>query len=263
MITSNRPAEVLDNWLTQYGYDKNRTTGENAVHLCYLNISEWNGTEWKNRWRLAGADGDPEDTLRQAFLDTCSLWREEANRKAGSRTINLNAILLMSHGEGAFALGDPETERILTWEELTEEQKAEALEDDPNFEKHYKEGVIPVRVVNVITDEGLAGEISMFFDGEPPRVARDEQWRFECEEIEPRGIGDQMLMNIFFFLLMLRKVVVETDELSMEGIMKVAMENTDTEVGRKIAKFLLKLAVDEMPDEVLQMWWEMKEREGE
>ena len=260
---SNRPSELLDNWLEQYGYDKRRTTGESALHLCYLNISEWNGTDWISRWRMAGASGDVETTLRDAFNDSCEMLSEQAEQKAGDRTTLVNAILLMSHGEGFWALNHPETDEMMSWEDLTDDQKAEAVEHDPQFEQHLNAGAVPVRVVNIVTPEGLAGEVSMFFDGEEPKVERIEQWLLDGDDPKPQGMADQLLMNIFFFLVMLRTAVVENGEINTEALMKVALENADTTIGRTIAKTILKVFVDEMPEEALRQFWNMTEREGE
>lgn len=259
---NTRPATLIDNWLTHYGYDKNRSTGDNAVNICYTHISEWNGIDWVSRWRLAGANESIEDTVREAFEDVCSLWREEHRKAAGDRTIKLNGILLMAHGEGRWAMADPDTGKTLHWDDLSEEQRTEALDNDPEFQLHLKAGSIPVRVVNIVTDEGLGGEVSMFFPDEPePHVERHEQWVRDDIQPEPQGRADEVLMSAFGFLLMLREVVVEGEPLNMEGLTNIAMKHSGTDMGRQVLSLLLRFASEAVADgsHSLGDWWSESE----
>lgn len=253
---SNRPALIMDNWLSTYGYDKNRTTGDNAVHLCYALIGEWNGDQWVNRWRMAGGSGDVEETVSEAFEDIGKMLQEAHKQELRDRCPQLNAVLLMSHGYGRWFMANPDTEEIISWDQLSDEQRLEALDGDINFEKHSQEPQVPVRVVNLVTPEGLAGEVTLFYsDEQEPTVERDEQWVGDGASPEPRGIADVVLIDAFGYLLLLRELVVAGEPMNMKGMMTVAMAHSETPFGRKIAKSLIKKYVDEMDIEELREWW--------
>ena len=113
-----RPMTVLNEWLSKYGFDKNRTTGDNRKTMCYTRTSEYTNDDWCSRWALAGMGDDPTVALAEAFESSMNNIKHNMN---GEFTPELEAILLVTHGVGRWAFAHPETGEACSLEDLPEE----------------------------------------------------------------------------------------------------------------------------------------------
>ncbi len=238
-IQELRPQEVMDNWLTTYGYDKNRTTSKESHALGYV-LTLNNDVP---KWRMFGADELGEKALLGAFSETMSLLADDYKAgKTGEDVTRIGAILLVNHGTGRHAFRNPETGEELSYEELSEEQKADLAEYAGEVQERELEGEIPCRVVNLITPTGLAADVSIIHPT-GTIVQRVEQWLNDGEGTVPAPCGavDDALMSTFMFMQVARQTVANGEDMSLTGMMNTAMEFGDTAGGKKLMGFLLRI----------------------
>jgi len=232
-----RPTTMLTDWLGKYGYDKRRSTSDNATQMCYAHLSEWNGGEWVSRWSMTGADGDPETTITQSFTELCEMLKKCEG--FGSRALRVNALLMVTHGHGTFGTEHPDTGEMITWDNFTDDMKRKASEQEPTIARQAG-NPIPCRMVNVITHSGLGADVSIFYDGEAePEVQKVEQWTGDGVKPEPMGKVDEVLGSLFSFIYFLREVIVEGEPLTPEGLMNTAMNNLDNPMGKQMMALIL------------------------
>lgn len=234
-----RPAKVLDGWLKEFGMDKYRTTSDDAHALCYL-LTKKDGV---SKWRMLGANEGGETALLEGFSEFMKLLRDDYKNNSLDDTVRANALLLVNHGQGRFAYNDPETQRPITYDELTPEQKAELIEYDIEGVREEFEGNVPCRVVNVITPTGLAADVTMFSKSGKHRVERIEQWTEDGEGTTPTSGGgvDDALMSAFLFMQIAREAVADGEDMNMAGLMNTAMKHLDTREGAQLMAFLLRI----------------------
>ena len=224
-----RPAGLLNNWLETYGYDKHRVTGTDCSAMCYVSVQNYDDDESHDEWRLVGISGDPQEVLVEGFVDILKMLVAEYGK--GRMTMNINGVILVSHGEGFFASDDPTTGEPLLLEECSDDVRAKAAEEG------LVEGAIPVRMVNGITASGLVGEVTMFPEGREPQVEVMEQWLGNDERPEPLGVVDEALMALMTFVLLARNVVSNDLPMNAKSLLEVAMaDDCDDEVRAYVLK---------------------------
>jgi hypothetical protein len=237
-----RPSVVLTDWLAKYGYDKRRSTSDNAVQICYAHLSEWDGGNWVSRWSMTGADSDPEVAVHQTFNELCAMLKKSEG--LGSRAMRVNALLMVTHGHGTFGAEHPETGEMITWDNFTEEMKQKASDAEPTIARQAG-NPIPCRMVNVITASGLGADVSIFYDGEnEPEIQTVEQWTGDGISPEPMGQVDEVLGSLFSFIYFLREVVVSGEGLNAEGLMNTAMNNLSNPMGKQMMALMLRAIAD-------------------
>ncbi|CAB4182529.1 hypothetical protein UFOVP1083_5 [uncultured Caudovirales phage] len=241
-VDEYRPATLLTDWLSKYGYGKNRSTGENAVQMCYAHLSEWDGSDWVSRWSMTGADGDPEITIHQSFMELCEMLKKSEGQ--GSRAMRVNALLMVTHGHGTFGAEHPDTGELMTWDNFSDDMKQKASDAEPVIARQAGRP-IPCRMVNIITPSGLGADVSIFFDGQDePEVQTVEQWTGDGVEPEAMGKVDEVLSQLFAFLYFLREVVVSGEPLNVDGLMTTAMNNLDNPMGKQMMALILRGIAD-------------------
>lgn len=234
-----RPATVLDGWLKEFGMDKYRTTSEDAHALCYV-LTNKDGV---HKWRMLGANEGGETALLEGFGEFMKLLRDDYKNNALNSTVRAEALLLVNHGHGRFAYRDPETNKDLTYDDLTDEQKGELIEYDLEGVREEFEANVPCRVVNLITPTGLAADVTMFSKTGKHKVERIEQWTEDGEGTNPTSGGgvDDALMSAFLFMQIAREAVADGEDMTMAGLMNTAMKHLDTREGAKLMAFLLRI----------------------
>lgn len=235
-----RPASVLDTWLKEFGYDKYRTTSENSHALCYVLTSKGDAS---SRWRMLGADDAGEGALLEGFSEFMKMLKQDYKNESMTDTVRAQALLLVTHGTGRFAYRNSTGDKEISYDELTEDQKAELTEYDIDELREEFEGTVPCRIVNLITPSGLAADITMFSKTGKQKVERIEQWCDDGEGTVPESGGgvDDALMSSFLFMQLAREAVASGEDMNLAGLMNVAMRNLDTREGGKLMSFLLRM----------------------
>jgi|694.fasta_scaffold27185_7 hypothetical protein len=251
-IKELRPQEVMDNWLTAYGYDKNRSTSPESHSLGYvLTINE--GVP---KWRMFGAEEVGEQALMGTFRESLALLSNDYKAgRFGEETTRIGAVLLVSHGTGHHAYKNPETGENLRYEELTEGQKeelAKQFEDDGVREE--LEGEVPCRIVNVITPTGLAADVSIVHKTGVV-VQQIEQYLNDGEGTIPQPCGavDDALMSTFMFMQVARECVASGEEMSFAGMLKTATELHDMQGGKQLIAFLLRILAGGLEEGIISL----------
>jgi hypothetical protein len=235
-----RPSVVLDHWLKEFGYDKYRTTSENAHALCYvLTLKD----SIVPKWRMLGANEAGDGALLEGFGEFMKLLKKDHEDRALDDTIRAQALLLVTHGTGRFSYRDPDTDREVTYDELDDEQKADLAEYDREGVREEFEGTVPCRIVNLITPSGLAADITMFSKTGRHKVERVEQWADDEKGTVPASGGavDDSLMSAFLFMQLAREAVADGEDMNLMGLMNVAMKRIDTREGAQLMSFLLRM----------------------
>jgi hypothetical protein len=235
-----RPSEVLDHWLKEFGYDKYRTTSENAHALCYVLTSK---DSIVPKWRMFGAHEGGDGALLEGFGEFMKLLKQDHDDRALGDTIRAQALLLVTHGQGRFAYRDPDSDKEMTYDQLSDQQKADLAEYDREGVREEFEGTVPCRIVNLITTSGLAADITMFSETGRHKVERVEQWADDGEGTVPASHGavDDALMSAFLFMQLAREAVADGEDMNLSGLMNVAMKRLDTREGAQLMSFLLRM----------------------
>lgn len=224
-----RPAGLLNNWLETYGYDKHRVTGDDCSAMCYVSVQTYDDDESSDEWHLVGISQDPQEVLVEGFVDILKMLVNDYGK--GRMTMNINGVILVSHGEGFYVSDDPKTGEPVLVEDCDDEIRAKAAEVG------VTEGAIPVRMVNAITPSGLVGEVTMFVEGRDPQVEVIEQWVGNDERPEPLGVVDEALMALMTFVLLARQVVSSDLPMNAKSLVEVAMsDDCDDEVTAYVLK---------------------------
>ena len=225
-----RPAEVLASWLDEYGYGKSRSFSNSETVLVYalLREREEGSGEWRNRWVIAGAAPDPSLSFKQAFTDLTERYKADSIAEKGEHSVKLLSLLAMAWGSGKWSVANEELGiDFAEWGDLTEQQKAMVGEIDDSFREQLAMGEVPVRMVNLITPEGLCAELTMYPEGgAEPSVEVLEQWSESESEDMPssKGVIDDVLMHTFAFLQLIEAAVRNNKEMSMTGLLSTAMD---------------------------------------
>ena len=233
-----RPMTLLTEWLSKYGYDKRRVTSEFAPQMCYAHLSEWNGKEWVSRWSMTGADGDPETTIHQSFVELCEMFRKCEG--LGSQAMKVNALVMVTHGQGVFGAEHPDTGEVVVWDDFSDDMKQRAMRTDENIARQAGKP-IPCRMVNIVTDSGLGADVSIFYEGQDePEVEKLEQWTGDGVTPEPLGHVDEVLSSLFGFLYFMREVIVDGEPLTPQGLMNTAIANLGNPMGKQMMALILR-----------------------
>lgn len=238
-----RPLDVLNCWLEEYGYDKNRKESSSEATIMYSLVREKHADgEWRNRWILSGADNDPGSTFKQTFSEMCEMYKTAHKAELASNAPRLLGLLVLSYGQGRWGIGDPDKDTHGEWESLTDEQRQLVQENDPAFMARMKHGTVNVRIVNLITTAGLLAEVTMFYPDSEPQVEIVEQWsESESEEMpESKGAIDDALMSTFAFLQLIQEAVHRNVDFGMEGLLEVAMAHA-REGDKSMLAFILRI----------------------
>lgn len=239
-----RPATMLTEWLSKYGYDKKRSTSDNAPQMCYAHLSEWDGADWVSRWSMTGADNDPDTAIHQSFTELCDMLKKTEGQ--GTRALRVNALLMVTHGHGTFGAEHPETGEVITWDTFTDDMKEKASKAEPIIARQAGRP-IPCRMVNIITASGLGVDISIFYDGEDePEVQRMEQWTGDGVKPEVMGQVDEVLGSLFSFYYFLREVIVSGEKLTADGLMNTAVSNLDNPMGKQMLALMLRVMANDL-----------------
>jgi hypothetical protein len=239
-----RPVGLLNNWLETYGYDKHRTTGDDCSAMCYVSVQTYDDDESSDEWHLVGISKDPQEVLVEGFMDILKMLVNDYGK--GRMSMNINGVVLVSHGEGFYVSDDPKTGEPVLVEDCDDEIRARAAEVG------VTEGAIPVRMVNAITPSGLVGEVTMFQEGKEPQVEVIEQWLGNNETPEPLGVVDEALMALMTFVLLARQVVSENLPMNAKSLLEVAMagdqDNETTAYVLKVVSMAIKAGVLSVED---------------
>lgn len=235
--TKYRPKVMLDSWLESYGYKKGtiKSAGENS--MLYANIEE--GGE--NRWRLFSVNEDGSDALK---LGVGEIMKELVDRQEEGRdSFTVKSLLLVGVGEGGIKVEHPETGEPADPDLFTDESIIEWLSNEKNKNgltlEQVRGGVVPVRSVHLITDEGLAAHVTLFY--EEPHTEIIEQWVQETDP-EPQGIVDILLMSSFSFLTLIEATIERGREADIEGLTETAFELAkESPANRLLLSYLLKV----------------------
>lgn len=240
---STRPSEVLDEWLEKYGYNKYRVTGKEHKTMCYVRIANYENDEWYSFWAVAGVSDNPLEALASAF--ELSMKRiVPIGEGRGVHTPYLEAIILMTHGEGGYSFQNPDTEEDCGWEDLTDEQK-QLVRENSSHNLHELLSVgerVDCRIVNIITPTGLAADVSSFYQGQV-FVERHEQWTEDEEGTVPQvgGAIDEALMGTFTFVHLIREAVARDKGTSIPALIETATELSNEGAGAGALAYLLKV----------------------
>jgi hypothetical protein len=240
METDNyRPSTMLTEWLGKYGYDKKRSTSDNAMQMCYAHLSEWDGGNWVERWSMTGADSDPDTAIHQSFTELCDMLKKTEG--SGSRALRVNALLMVTHGHGTFGAEHPETGEVVTWDEFSDDMKQRASDAEPTIARQAGKP-IPCRMVNIITHSGFCADVSIFYDGvDEPEVQKVEQWVGDGTKPQVMGQVDEILGSLFSFYYFLREVIVSGETLTANGMMNTAIANLGNPMGNQMMALMLRV----------------------
>lgn len=250
-----RPMTMLDDFMTTYGYDKNISTSEEHKSMCYLATETWKDGEWVQRWRLGGIADTPDKALLEAFGEGVLMLKTSYEAKELNHTSKISAIVLMSHGVGRYAVNM--TGDTVAWQDIPEHEKEEMrktlLEEGAIDElEAADEGDVPVRVSNIITPCGLAAQIAMFRPNKSkPQIELAEQWTGDCENPTPQGMVDEALMSSFLFLTVIYDTVKNGGDMTTEGMIEHAIQNSHRPGGKEMLAFVLKLVASGIESGVL------------
>lgn len=213
-----RPMGLLENWLTEFGYDKYRATGADHLGMLYINVQTYEDDEPQDTWHLIGIDDDPRRAIMEGFADLLKMLNKDIGR--GVWTLNINGILLVSHGEGRYVEVNADT--------------GEQREIDENDEfLQFLNGrsasfMIPCRMVNAITPSGLAGEVTLFLEDSEPRVELSESWLGDGNETHPQpsGMIEEALTAFLTFAMLSREVISRDLPLNAKSLVDVAVRES-------------------------------------
>lgn len=249
MKTTKSPTELLDELQAKYGLVKYRATGEEHIAFCYLLVSEYDTKKeaWTSRWRVAGTSVAPPISLNEGTQEMVEIMREhhEANGEA-AHTPFLNAIALVTHGQGRMAyqaIDNPSTIVQVDGgvDGASEAEIQEALSIDPAMGELIAKGFVPTRVVNLISETGLASEATIFYSDTEPLVERHEQDAREATP-ESSGVVDDALTASMTFIRLTWECLSRGHAPTIQGLMNTAGEiGTDTAEGRQMLALLLKM----------------------
>lgn len=212
-----RPREVLTDWLTHYGYDRRRVTGDDHASLAYALIARRGAEgEWRRGWQLVGDShgeaGNMEEALSSAFETCAELYAEHTDDGADAPYVV--ALAVLSHAHAQIALGEERSGQIFTAETLPAEFHDALADQDPKMLAAFRESSlrpVPVRTATVVSLEGMACEMSFFFASDPADVAVEvvEDWIHadDSERCEPDGPGVESLHQTFGFLVLIRGTI--------------------------------------------------------
>lgn len=229
-----RPIEVLANVAARYGLSKAKTAnigGDNRPAITYALLAHPTDDpeKWEPRWHLVGVSTDAlskkkdQDAIAEGYGKIHEMILAQPFRDVAPQPL---AMVLVTHGEAEIAVGDAETGKIVTVEELPDEYKA-VMESvfGEKYADRVKGGAVPARAVAVITPEGIAVETAFGFpDSDDPVFSVAEQWIDEPGDEFPDAPGTDALTKAFGLLIMLRGAVDEGHEPSLNGVMKYAKE---------------------------------------
>lgn len=244
-----RPRDVLADWLTKYGYDKRRATGEDHANLVYGLIARVDESgEWTRSWQLL-ADGfgntldDQTAVLTKAFGEVTDLYRQHRDEEDNAPF--LLAFGTMVHAHAQIALGNEESGELWTDENI--DQLGDVADElDPEMLTVLRAGAVPVRSATVVTLEGMACEMSLFAPGlDAPRVDVVEDWvnGDEDDRCQPEGAYTDALTKAFGFLLLIRGAIGRGLPPNVGGIMEYAQQcvKEDRPGSRSMLAFVLRL----------------------
>jgi hypothetical protein len=172
----------------------------------------------------------------------CEIYKTAHKAERGHDAPQLLGVLVLSYGQGRWGIGDPDKDTHGEWASLTEEQRQQVQDNDPEFMARMKHGTVNVRIVNLITTAGLCAEVTMFYPHSEPQVEIVEQWsESESEDMpESKGAIDEALMSMFAFLQLIQSAVYRNAEFGMEGLLQVAMDQA-REGDKSTLAFILRM----------------------
>lgn len=245
----HRPQTVLTDWLTRFGFDKHRTTGENHKSLVYALLSLHDEHGRHDRWCNIGAHEAPPNALAEGAKELMSMFTEYSEKEIeGDGVPLLKALLIVSHGEGQIMVGDPETGDVASSLAELEDDLRNLIEQHEEKEilDRLEAGRVPVRIVSVITAEGLANDVSMFYPDKPePVVETNEQWTMDEEGTIPENNGpiESALYSMMSFMTLIRNAIADSkDPTNMSDLFVTATAHADGPFGQAGLATLLKMA---------------------
>ena len=229
-----RPSEVLASVAARYGLAKAKTGtigGKTRPSITYALLAHPTDDpdKWTTKWHLVGVSTDAlskkkdEDAIAEGYGKIHEMIVEKPYRDVAPQPL---AMVLVTHGEAEIAVGDAETGKIVTVDELPDEYKA-VMESvfGEQYADRVKGGAVPARAVAVITPEGIAVETAFGFpDSEDPVFSVAEQWIDEPGDEFPDGPATDALTKAFGLLIMLRGALDEGHEPSLNGVMRYAKQ---------------------------------------
>lgn len=236
---NNRPIDLLDEFQQKYGLDRKRAL--NKASMCYYRSCEWSDTDsaWRANWHIGGAAGNPADSIAETFAQIAGKLREDAQAGRGRDARLFDALVVVLPGDGRYVVRHQDGR---DWDDFTEDEKAEFLQDKEL--DAVKPGMnAPTRLVSIVTLEGLAAEISVFFSDGEPLVERTEQWVDDGKGTipQPGGPMEEALIQMFTFIQLLRETVGNYGDLTLSNIISTATHIPEERGGAQMSAHLLQM----------------------
>lgn len=223
--TRYRPADILAAFLGHYGYDTRRVSSPESPASCYALVERWDETEaqWVRRWKLVSTSHEGDKSLSDSVSELLGMTITQAQESKYPDLVA--ALVLLVHGKAKVAFARPGTGEPTDYDP-NDPEMAKALAEYPEMRERVLAGETPVRMVEVVTPEGLASELTMFYPNEPePWVETSEQWVEDGETVPtPRGIVQNALTDGFTYLMLIREVIQRGHEPTLDGLVACAME---------------------------------------
>lgn len=238
-----RPKTVLDEWLHKFGMDKNRRTSDSMQHMSYVRVRDVAHNINTTRWVLGDVAANPANALAGAFQVGMTALLDCAGM--GNDVVDIDAVLMVSHGKSMFQFIDPANGKRTDFEGLSEAGRVMLRDEDKDTyeflmknESEGAESICSARLVNIITNSGLAADVSTWI-GDKVTVEVVEKWTGDSESIESGGGMDDALMATFSMLHLTRETIKRDDDLDFGGMMRTAYAMSSDEP--QMLSFLLRV----------------------
>lgn len=245
---TNRPAEVLNDWLNKYGYDKHRHTGKGRPSLAYVMLAESENGITTERWVNVGHAPEVDKACLEGFRDVYGRYEACAeNGIVGDKVPTVKALLVVAHGEAELAVGVAGGNGPSRLDDLPEHIREQFRAEDPDAFDRVARGAVPTRSVSVVTPEGTATEVTMYYEAEQPLVEIHETWVGENGEGERTGSivispVEGALTKLFAFLTVVSHSVRDGRSTDIHDLFEAGMEHNDgSPMGRFGAALMLNM----------------------
>lgn len=237
-----RPSTLLDEWLVKFGMDKNRRTDEFMRHTSYFRVRDTAFGINTTRWVLGGIAGTPAEALAGTFTEAMNILNDFDGM--GSDCPNIDAVVLMSHGQSMYVFIDPTTGEQVSFEQMSREGQEKLRQEDERvydfLSKSESDPTVRARLVTIITESGLAADVSNWLDGEVS-VDRVEKWTGDGEHPKSGGGLDDALMGTFTILHLVQETIRRGYEAGFGGLVKCATEIAEESSDTEVLAFLLRI----------------------
>lgn len=237
-----RPSTILDEWLVKFGMDKNRRTDAHMRHMSYVRVRDTAYGMNTSRWILGGVAGTPAEALAGSFEQAMQILRDAEG--LGVECPNVDALVLMSHGQSMYVFLDPKTGEQVSFDQMSEEGREQLrLADEKVYQflsESESDATVRARLVTIITESGLAADVSNWINGEVS-VDRAEKWTGDGEHPQSGGALDDALMATFTMLHLVQETIRRNYEVGFDGLVKCAMELAQATNNGEALAFLLRV----------------------